>query len=192
MTQEDFREAELMDMVKEQQEESMIDAVRIVTEIIHGEALIEEAGERISNGEFEAEDLLMLYEKAQSARRSASDTERYIEMLLAEKLRKENRTLETDDGKEVRSAWRPGTTKWDQQAILNALFERALENRQVNKETGEIESEIEAVNRVVNECVSLSYARVGALQNYSLNPDLYREQKDGRWGVRIETKREVQ
>lgn len=65
--------------------------------------------------------------------------------------------------------------KWDHDETIKHVVARALDERQVNEETGEIEPSWAAVARAVKECAGIGYWRVGALKQRGLDPDEFAE-----------------
>lgn len=65
--------------------------------------------------------------------------------------------------------------KWDNDEAVKHVVARALDERQVNQETGEVEPSWVAVARALRECAGISYWRVGALKERGLDPDEFAE-----------------
>ena len=77
--------------------------------------------------------------------------------------------------------------KWDNESVFNVLVARARDARRINKETGEVlESEGQAVRRVIEECAGIGYWRVTALKEYGVDPDEYYETTSTKPSIRIE------
>lgn len=73
-------------------------------------------------------------------------------------------------------------TKWDNDSLLSVLLARSRDERQVDEETGEYESEVSAFMRILRECASIGYFKVGkkgdtGLLAHGIDPDEYREKK---------------
>ena len=69
--------------------------------------------------------------------------------------------------------------KWDHEEMWNVLTARARDARLIDKETGEVlESEGQAVRRVLQECAGVQYWKVTPLkEKYGVDPDEYAETK---------------
>ena len=77
--------------------------------------------------------------------------------------------------------------KWDNESVLNHLMARARDARRIDKDTGEVlESEGQAVRRVIEQCAGIGYWRVTALREYGLEPDEFYETTSSKPSVRIE------
>jgi hypothetical protein len=65
--------------------------------------------------------------------------------------------------------------KWDHDETTKHVVARALDDRQVNEATGEIEPSWAAVARAIRECGGIGYWRTGALKQRGLDPDEFAE-----------------
>lgn len=65
--------------------------------------------------------------------------------------------------------------KWDHEEATKHVVARALDERAVDPDTGEIEPSWVAVARALRECAGISYWRVGALRDRGLDPDEFAE-----------------
>ena len=77
--------------------------------------------------------------------------------------------------------------KWDNEQMFSTLLARARDHRLMDKETGELlESEGQAVRRVIEECAYISYWRITPLiEKYGIDPDEFYETTSRRQSVRI-------
>lgn len=92
------------------------------------------------------------------------------------------------DAPDVDEHWvvkrRPGTKEWDHDALHRVMLARGRDARRMDPETGEVlESEGEAVARVIRECAGIGYWRVGDLKRYGVDADEYRVTQPGRLTV---------
>ena len=77
--------------------------------------------------------------------------------------------------------------RWDHEAMWNVLVARARDARLIDKETGEVlESEGQAVRRVLEQCAYVSYWRLEPLKEYGIDPDEYYETTSVKNAVRIQ------
>lgn len=84
----------------------------------------------------------------------------------------------------VAGGWYSGSWKFDDQAaLISAVADRARDQRQVDR-NGEVESEADAVRRVLTETFSVT-PRVTALKALGLDPGDYGTRGDGRPTVKI-------
>ena len=65
--------------------------------------------------------------------------------------------------------------KWDHDEATKHVVSRALDERTVDPDTGEVEPSWQAVTRALRECAGISYWRIGALQQMGLQPDEFYE-----------------
>ncbi len=65
--------------------------------------------------------------------------------------------------------------KWDHEEATKHVVARALDERAVDPDTGEIEPSWVAVTRALRECAGIGYWRVGALRDRGLDPDEFAE-----------------
>lgn len=76
-------------------------------------------------------------------------------------------------------------TTWDHDLLMPKVAQAAVDNRQVDPETGEIESVSQAVVRAILECASVSYWRLGKLSEREIDGTKYRSVEWGRKRVKI-------
>jgi hypothetical protein len=73
-----------------------------------------------------------------------------------------------------------GRKVWDHDAIHRVLLARGRDARRMDRDTGEVlESEGEAVARVLMECAGIGYWRVTNLARYGVDADEYRATDPG-------------
>ncbi len=78
--------------------------------------------------------------------------------------------------------------KWDNDALMPVIVARALDDRRIDKETGEVlEREAWAVARVLKECAGIGYWRLQALEDYGIQADEYYETTSTKPSVRIQS-----
>lgn len=65
--------------------------------------------------------------------------------------------------------------KWDHDETIKHVVARALDERQVDEATGEVEPSWATVARALKECAGIGYWRVGALKQRGLDPDEFAE-----------------
>lgn len=65
--------------------------------------------------------------------------------------------------------------KWDHDEAIKHVVARALDERQVDEATGEVEPSWATVSRALKECAGIGYWRVGALKARGLDPDEFAE-----------------
>lgn len=75
--------------------------------------------------------------------------------------------------------------QWDNDALIRLVIARGRDERRVDEETGEYESEAEAVGRALMACARPSW-RVTALKERGIDPDEYCEKTPGRLSVVIQ------
>lgn len=63
-------------------------------------------------------------------------------------------------------------TAWDSDGLRPVVVARALDERQLDEESGEYESQASAVSRVLGECARFEW-RVTALRAHGIDPDEY-------------------
>ena len=87
----------------------------------------------------------------------------------------------------VEKTW-SSNKRWDHESMWNVLMARARDARMIDKETGEVlESEGQAVRRVIEECAYVSYWRTTPLiEKYGIDPDEYTETTSKRIGIRMQ------
>ena len=77
--------------------------------------------------------------------------------------------------------------KWDHDSLIPVIVARALDDRKIDKETGEVfEREASAVARVMAACAGIGYWRLTALKEYGIDPDEYYETTSSRTSIRIQ------
>lgn len=64
---------------------------------------------------------------------------------------------------------------WQHADLLRDVKRAALANRQLNVETGEVQTEAEAVAQAIEACASISAWKLEGLRRYGLDPDEYVE-----------------
>jgi len=75
---------------------------------------------------------------------------------------------------------------WDHDAIIPRLVAQALDERRIDRETGEVlETEASAVVRVLKEGAGISYWRTGVLKKRGLDPDEYCSTEAGRTRIEV-------
>lgn len=79
-----------------------------------------------------------------------------------------------------------GSVTWNWASLIPDLVARASDERNIDRETGEaLESEVNAVIRVLTDCVAFQYARVGKIEDGTglkargLDPEDYRTKPTG-------------
>ncbi len=65
--------------------------------------------------------------------------------------------------------------KWDHDEAVKHVVARALDERQVDLNTGEVEPSWATVARAIRECAGISYWRINALRDLGLDPDEFAE-----------------
>jgi len=91
------------------------------------------------------------------------------------------------EGVEIKAIYKRGTDRWDQQALIRDVMDKALEAREADPETGEVPDPIETIQKALERCCAISYGRVTQLKQYGLNADMYREERSpGRFGIQTE------
>jgi YD repeat-containing protein len=76
-------------------------------------------------------------------------------------------------------SWRGTKWTWDDQGARSAVIDHALENREPNPETGELEPPEKAVVRHLFEAMRVNYWLVGGLRDRGIDPDEFRDRQDG-------------
>lgn len=130
------------------------------------------------------DELARTLSKLRSARRMVSDAERDIEQHLATAMGPDKVVAVEGLGTvEVKhSAVKP---KWDHERLLPRIAAMSRDERLINERTGEIESDSDAAVRVLFECASIGYWRVGKLKERGLDPKDFSENEGWRASVRI-------
>lgn len=95
-------------------------------------------------------------------------------------------TVESDDGRRWKVRRKKGSTQWDTDGLAPVVMARARDERRVIEETGEYESEGEAVMRVTLRCAGVGYWRKGELRKLGIDPDEYLASSPGRLSVERE------
>ena len=75
--------------------------------------------------------------------------------------------------------------RWDHDEAIKHVVARALDERQVDEATGEVEPSWVTVSRAVKECAGIGYWRVGALRQRGLDPDEFAEVTSRTPSVRV-------
>lgn len=65
--------------------------------------------------------------------------------------------------------------RWDHDEVVKHVVARALDERTIDPDTGEVEPSFLAVARAIKECAGISYWRMGALRQRGLDPDEFAE-----------------
>lgn len=130
------------------------------------------------------DELALTLHHIREAKRALGDAERDIEQHLADAMGKEKVVVIAGLGTLERkaSAVKP---KWDAEALLPRIAALSRDERLVNERTGEIESDSDAAVRVLNECASIAYFRVGELNRRGLDAREFRSEDSWRTTVRI-------
>ncbi len=76
-------------------------------------------------------------------------------------------------------------TTWDVPLLTQKIATTAIEQREVDPLTGELESPADAVCRALTDCVAVSYFRLGNLEKYGIEGRNYRSTEWGRKRVKI-------
>lgn len=79
----------------------------------------------------------------------------------------------TVEGLGVLERRRSASRKWDHESLLGVVRQRAITDRKVQLDTGEIESPDEAFMRVLRDAAAFSYWRIGKLKSMDIDPDEY-------------------
>ena len=78
--------------------------------------------------------------------------------------------------------------KWDHDSLVPVIVARALDDRKIDYETGEVlEREASAVARVMSECAGIGYWRLTALEEYGIDAEDFYETTSTRRSVRIQS-----
>lgn len=65
--------------------------------------------------------------------------------------------------------------KWDHEEVTKHVVSRALDERHIDPNTGEVEPSWVVVARALRECAGISYWRINALRDRGLDPDEFAE-----------------
>ena len=105
---------------------------------------------------------------------------------LTEEIAKEmpERKMEIGDHGVIERSY-ASNKKWDSDSLIPVLVARALDDRIVDKSTGEIEREATAVARVLKSCAGIGYWRMTELKEYGVEPDEYYETSSKRASLRF-------
>lgn len=76
-------------------------------------------------------------------------------------------------------------TGWRHAELLPVLVARALDERQLDEESGEYEREASAVARVLRECVSFGAGKVTGLRARGIQPDEFCDETPDGYSVRL-------
>lgn len=118
------------------------------------------------------------------ARRALGDAERDIEAHLAEAMGDDKLVAIAGLGQVERKA-SPVKPRWEHERLLPRIAAMSRDERLVNESTGEIETDADAAVRVLAECASIAYYRVGELKRRGLDPREFRSEESWRTTVRI-------
>jgi hypothetical protein len=75
--------------------------------------------------------------------------------------------------------------RWDHDELTKHVVSRALDERHIDPDTGEVEPSWVVVTRALRECAGISYWRIGALRDRGLDPDEFAETTSEARSVRI-------
>lgn len=78
--------------------------------------------------------------------------------------------------------------RWDHEEAMRHVVARALDERTIDPDTGEVEPSWATVARAVMECAGIGYWRVGALKDKGLDPDEFFETTSWSPSVRVHPK----
>ena len=66
--------------------------------------------------------------------------------------------------------------KWDSEELVRHVVARALDERTIDPDTGEVEASYVAVTRALTGCAHIDYWRMGGLKSHGLQPDEFYEE----------------
>lgn len=90
---------------------------------------------------------------------------------------------------EIKSSVR--RTGWDHESLWRAVVARALDERRIDPETGELlESEAETLSRVLRECSTPSW-RVGGLRDRGIDETEFCRVDEKHWTVKLPARKEA-
>ena len=75
--------------------------------------------------------------------------------------------------------------RWDHDEVTKHVVSRALDERHIDPDTGEVEASWGVGTRALRECAGISYWRVGALRDRGLDPDEFAEVTSESRSVRV-------
>ena len=75
--------------------------------------------------------------------------------------------------------------RWDHDEVTKHVVSRALDERHIDPDTGEVEPSWVVVTRALRECAGISYWRVGALRDRGLDRDEFAEVPSESSSVRV-------
>lgn len=75
-------------------------------------------------------------------------------------------------------------SEWDSESLTRVLVARALDERRLNEETGEVEPPWESVARVLSECARPSW-RLTPLRSRGIQIDEFCTERDDGWSVEL-------
>ena len=75
--------------------------------------------------------------------------------------------------------------RWDHDEVTKHVVSRALDERHIDPDTGEVEPSWVVVTRALRECAGISYWRVGALRDRGLAPAEFAEVPSEARSVRV-------
>jgi len=154
-----------------------VESLSLAAEVLGGRTDIE------GWDELALEDLAPLLRGVAVARKRLLDVENGIAEAANRLMDKRNMVVA---GVALEKGGPSGSDKWDWDSLVPDLVARAADERNIDRETGEaLESEVNAVVRVLRDVVSFQYARVGkveegtGLRGRGLDPDDYRTKPNG-------------
>ena len=115
-------------------------------------------------------------------RKGLADWESELTVWISEAIGRNTITVDGVGEVQVRQA--TDRKAWDHDALYRLVIARARDERRMDAETGEYESEGEAVGRALMECARPSW-RVTALRDRGIDPDEYAESSSGKTSVVI-------
>jgi hypothetical protein len=139
------------------------------------------------------EDLLdeqcaLVLAEIKKAIRNMRELEREIETILAERLDNiGQKTLSLDSVGIFERKWSSPAKKWDSEAIISKMFQKLPDiPRLIDKKTGEIQSDADALVSLLAKCARLEW-RATPLKELGLDPDEYAEKTtNGRYTIRFD------
>lgn len=114
------------------------------------------------------------------------DLEERLGAIVAETDERETLT----DGVFIAAEWVPGSKKWDREAITAAVRTAALARRELHVESGEVQSEAEALEAAYRKCFRFE-PRSQAVERYGIDPDQFVEKSSpGHWKAKVRVERD--
>lgn len=126
--------------------------------------------------------LAQVLHELREARRALGDAERDVEAHLAEAMGKEKVAVVAGLGTIERKS-SPVKPRWENERLLPRIAALSRDERVFREATGEIEGEAEAAVRVLGECASIAYFRVGELKKRGLDAREFRSEES--WVVKV-------